>query len=308
MGLDAAALALALDALIGDPDRVWRRVPHPVAWFGALIDRCERRLNRGALRETKGALALAIVLALTVAPAALLQMAISAIPGVWPLLAEAAIASVLLAHRSLHEHVSRVRRATPIARAREALAMIVGRETATLDEAEVSGAAIETLAENLSDGVVAPALFFAVGGLPALVAYKVVNTADSMIGHRTERFEAFGRAAARTDDLFNLAPARLTALLTLIVAGRPGAIGAVRRDAKGHLSPNAGWPEAAFARVLNVRLGGERRYGTRTVAGALMNAGGRATEPADIARALRLSIAVGALQLALYAGAALLMQ
>ncbi len=196
MTLEAVPLALVIDAVTGEPPRLWSRVGHPVAWMGAVIDRLDGALNAGRRRD--GVVALALATTAFAVPAALVAGLVGALPA--GIVIEAALASTLLAHRSLHDHVAAVERARTPAEAREAVARIVGRDTATLDEAGVARAALETLGENLSDGVVAPAFWFALGGLPGLVAYKVVSTADSMIGHRTPRHEAFGWAAARADD------------------------------------------------------------------------------------------------------------
>ena len=307
--------ALALDALVGDPDWLWRRAPHPVAWMGALIAALERALNREtwsvARRRRAGVFALVAVLA-TVALAALLTEALlRRLPGgeMWLALA----ASVFLAQNSLHAHVARVRdafAADGIASARAAVSMVVGRDVAVLDEAGVCRAAIESAAENFSDGVVAPAFWFALLGLPGLVAYKAVNTADSMIGHRTPRFEAFGWAAARVDDIANLVPARLAGCLLALAA--PAASGrfadgfrAMVRDARLHRSPNAGWPESAMAGALGLALAGPRRYGDRVVEDPFLNREGRPdASPQDIVRALRVLIAACAIHAAAYAALA----
>ncbi|MEM8853900.1 MAG: adenosylcobinamide-phosphate synthase CbiB [Pseudomonadota bacterium] len=298
--IGAVPLALLLDALIGDPDRVWRRLPHPVVWFGRLIHHLDATFNRGGGKTAKGALALAIAVAAWAIPAAALSVLCDAL-GVAGLALEVVVASVFLAHNSLHVHVRRVLDAPDITAARRALSMIVGRDTKDLDETAVNRANIETLSEGVCDGVVAPAFWFAVGGLGGLVAYKVVNTADSMIGHRTPRHEAFGFAAAKVDDLMNLAPARLTAVLTAIAA--PGLWAKrerVVRDARRHVSPNAGWAEAAFAYALNVSLGGPRRYGSRAVDGVWLNQDGTPPRPDDVRRALSLSKRIGAVQIAAY--------
>lgn len=305
MSLLAVPLALAIDWASGEPEWVWRRIGHPVTWFGRAIAAADTRLNTGAGRRLKGALALLAVLALFTVPAALLA-GVLALLGPVGLLLEAVLASTLIAHRSLCEHVAAVARAPSLEVAREKVAMVVGRDVSVLDEAGVSRAALETLSESLSDGVLAPAFWFAVAGLPGIVAYKVVNTADSMIGHRTPRHEAFGWAAARLDDLLNLVPARLTALLTLCAAPRTlPRWREVVADAARHVSPNAGWPEAAFAASLGVALGGPRRYGPREVDGVWLNRPGRAATRADIKRGLSLSVRVGLLNAALYVALAL---
>jgi len=306
MSLAAVPLALAIDAVTGEPDIVWRRIGHPVTWIGRVIDAADSALNRGRGRRLRGVLALALVLALFVLPTVILTGLLAVLPFPVALFIEALAGSTLLAHRSLYDHVRAVAVAPSLAEARVALAKVVGRDVNVLGEEGVAGAALETLSEGLSDGVIAPAFFFALFGLPGLVAYKVVNTADSMIGHRTPRHEAFGWAAARLDDVMNLVPARLTALLTLIAA--PRALPAwrqVMRDAAHHVSPNAGWPESAFARSLGVAMGGPRRYGTRVVDGAWLNAEGRTTTRADIMRGLALSVRVGVIAAALYLALAL---
>ncbi|WP_416357819.1 adenosylcobinamide-phosphate synthase CbiB [Aureimonas phyllosphaerae] len=295
-----AALALAIDRLVGDPDAVWRRVPHPVAGFGALIAAADRTFNRphwpDGVRRLAGLASILVLLML----AALLGHAIHLVlaPLGWPgLVLEAALASILLAQKSLSDHVRRVAEALDregLPAGRKAVSMIVGRDPQALDEAGVSRAAIESLAENASDGVVAPLFFLALFGLPGLVAYKMLNTADSMIGHLSERHRAFGRAAARLDDLANLVPARLTAAVlaavTGMILGRRAAGRAVRAalaDGPRHRSPNAGWPEAAVAGALDLALGGPRRYGELVVDAPMLHAPGRReATAADIRKAL----------------------
>ena len=285
--------------------------------MGALIGALDKGLNRDVdpfgLRRAKGVAALAALLAVALAAGIVVERIARAIPyGIVPL---AFLASTLLAQRSLHAHVARVAQAlrASLAEGRAAVAKIVGRDVATLDEAGVARAAIESLAENFSDGVVAPALWLAAFGLPGALAYKVVNTADSMIGHKSERFLAFGWAAARCDDLLNLIPARLAgALLALAAAIVPGAsargaAAAAWADAGKHASPNAGWPEAALAGALGLSLGGPRAYSGANVAGATLGAGRRDAGPEDIERALALyRLAAAALWLAIAAVAVVL--
>ena len=317
--LPVLVAALALDALIGDPDWMWRRVPHPVVWFGRLVDALDRRLNSEAqaprARRRTGVLALGLLVAASAGPAFALEAGLLRLPGGGGVLV-ALVASVLLAQRSLHQHVSRVRDAFAtggLAGAREAVAMIVGRDPDSLDAAGVSRAAIESCAENFADGVVAPAFWFALLGLPGLAAYKAINTADSMIGHRTPRHEAFGWAAARLDDFVNLAPARLAGALVALAGaaagGRPiQALRVMVRDARLHRSPNAGWPESAMAAALGVALAGPRRYGPRLVDDPFLNPEGRRdAEAGDIARSLRVLVAACLLHGALYATLALLL-
>ena len=247
--------ALLLDAAFGEPKWLWSRLPHPAVVMGRAVGWLDARLNTGENRKAKGVLALLVL----VFGAGLTGAVISAIPDGG--LLEVLAAAILLAQRSLVDHVRAVGDALRLSLAdgRRRVARIVGRDTSALDEAGVARAAIESAAENLSDGVVAPALAFLVFGLPGLMIYKITNTADSMIGHRTPRHEQFGWAAARFDDLLNWIPARVTAALILLTYGRfdPAP---VLRDGPLHRSPNAGWPEAAMAVVLNVALSGPRSY------------------------------------------------
>lgn len=266
--------------------------------MGALIARLDRSWNRpervAARRKAAGIAALVVILALSILAGALVEAALRALP--WPMVSIGLVASVLLAQNSLYAHVARVAAAFSaggIAEARRAVSMIVGRDPESLDEAGICRAAIETTAENFSDGVVAPAFWFALFGLPGLAAYKAVNTADSMIGHLSDRHRDFGWASARCDDLLNLAPARLAGLLIALAAplaaGSPAkALGVMIRDARLHRSPNAGWPEAAMAGALGLALAGPRRYGRRLVDDPFLHAEGRrAATPQDIRRALR---------------------
>lgn len=310
--------ALAFDALFGDPDRLWRRVRHPVAWMGALIAALDRGLNDErrpfARRRSAGVAALAVLVAVAVAAGWLVEALLRPVPGGSVLLA--LLVSVFIAQRSLYEHVARVREAFAcdgLSEARRAVSMIVGRDPESLDAAGVCRAAIESAAENFADGVVAPAFWFALFGLPGLLAYKAINTADSMIGHRTPRFEAFGWAAARMDDLANLVPARLAAALIALAAPRAGgrigeALRVMRRDASLHRSPNAGWPESAMAAALGLALAGPRRYGGEGIVEApyLHAEGRRAAMADDVGRALRVLVAACVLHAALYAALAAL--
>jgi adenosylcobinamide-phosphate synthase len=308
--------ALALDAVSGDPDWLWRRVPHPVVLMGWLIERLDRRFNHGLdtnANRTAGLAALVILIALTAGLALGLDWLLSQHP--LGLIADTVIVAILLAQRSLYDHVSRVFAAFESAglpAAREAVSMIVGRDPNRLDEAGVCRAAIETTAENFSDGIVAPAFWYLIGGLPGIFIYKAVNTADSMIGHRTPRHEAFGWAAARLDDVLNLIPARLSAVFIVFAAPLTGANArgawtAMRRDAGRHRSPNAGWPEAAMAGALGVALAGPRHYAAGQVEDAWMNAGGKTdAQPLDISRALRLFVAACTMQAFAISGGAVI--
>ena len=304
--------ALVLDALFGEPDWLWRRVPHPVAWLGRLVAIGDRHLNReGASangRNLAGMAWLAVVLAITIGGGWLLERGLRALPfyDLWI----AIVASTLIAQRSLYQHVAKVRDADTLEGARKAVSMIVGRETAQLDEAGIARAAIESGAENFSDGVVAPAFWFAVGGLPALLAYKMVNTADSMIGHLSDRHRDFGWAAARLDDLLNLVPARLSALLIALGAGAGGgtprrALDVAWRDAGTHRSPNAGWPEAAMAGALGIALGGPRVYAAGAVEAPYLNPEGRRDIVAsDIGRSLKVLLTAALLHIGIWTGVA----
>ncbi|SNS88867.1 adenosylcobinamide-phosphate synthase CbiB [Tropicimonas sediminicola] len=253
----ALLLALMLDAAMGEPGWLWSRLPHPAVLMGRAVGWLDTALNRGRHRRFRGVLALLVLVVGAWALGA-------ALAWISPFgLLDILVAAILIAQRSLVEHVAAVaeglRKGLPEGRA--AVAMIVGRDTAGMDESAVARSAIESAAENLSDGIVAPAFWFLLGGLPGILVYKAVNTADSMIGHRTERHEAFGWASARFDDLLNLVPARLTALLILLGHGHFEGWGAAIREARQHRSPNAGWPEAAMARCLGVALSGPRSYG-----------------------------------------------
>jgi adenosylcobinamide-phosphate synthase len=283
--LSALVAALLLDAALGEPRWLWSRAPHPAVAMGRAVDALDARLNRGGARRLRGAAALAIL----AAGAALAGWGVAALPG--GAVPEALAAAVLLAQRSLVDHVRDVARglARSVEEGRAAVALIVGRDTAGMDGPAIARAAIESAAENLSDGVVAPAFWFAVAGLPGMAAYKAVNTADSMIGHRTPRHEAFGWAAARTDDALNWIPARLTALALAALSGTLRAWPAIAADARRHRSPNAGWPEAAAARALGVALSGPRSYGGRPTAEPFVHPEGRRNlGPGDVEAATRL--------------------
>ncbi|MGU3536928.1 adenosylcobinamide-phosphate synthase CbiB [Methylobacterium sp. A54F] len=311
------ALALAVEAAAGYPDALYRAAGHPVTWIGRLIGALDRGLNRGsdAARRRNGVLALLILLAV-VGAAGLALTALAGLAGLpLGLAILALLAASLPAQRSLHDHVARVAadlRAGGLPGGRRAVSMIVGRDPETLDEAAICRAAIESLAENFSDGIVAPALWIGAGGLAGGALYKAVNTADSMIGHRTPRHEAFGWAAARFDDLVNLPASRLSGLLVVAAAalhrdasGR-GAWAALRRDASRHRSPNAGFPEAAMAGALGLALAGPRVYGGTPVTDAWMGDGRAEAGPADIERALALYRTACALLWGLAAGGAAL--
>lgn len=315
-------LALALDAAFGEPARIYAHVPHPAVLLGRLVDALDRALNREdrspLKRRLLGVLAVVLLVGAAVAPAGLVSTLLTLLPGGW--LVEAALASTLIAQKSLYQHVAAVATALDgkgrpgLTGSRRAVSMIVGRDPKSLNRAGIARAAIESCAENFSDGIVAPVFWYALAGLPGLVAYKAINTADSMIGHRTPRHAAFGWAAARLDDLLNLVPARLSGLLLAAVAPLAGglersraAVRAMESDARRHRSPNAGWPESAMAGALGLALAGPRRYGEVVVEDPWMNDGGRRTATAaDIRRALRLLAAACVVQAAGVVGLALL--
>lgn len=289
--------ALLLDALIGDPDWLWRRLPHPIVLIGKVISFLDNKLNdmaaSAATRKRNGALVLILLAGGGFGLGAALQATFSALP--FGDVLTVVVAAIFIAQRSLCDHVAAVRnglRESGLDAGRKAVSMIVGRDPNQLDEAGVSRAAIESCSENFSDGIVAPAFWFAVLGLPGLLAYKAINTADSMIGHKTEKHEAFGWASARFDDLVNLPASRLSGLFIALAA--PLASGSPARsfkciisDASKHRSPNAGWPEAAMAGALGLSLAGPRIYPGYSVNDPYLNeAGRRDANATDISDAL----------------------
>jgi len=297
MAVTLAFLALLIEAIVGYPDWLLRAIGHPVTWIGRLIAVLDCMLNRDDMRHagrrTAGIIALLVVVGVAAGAALALERSLLVLP--FGLAAAAIVASTLIAQRSLHDHVARVATALEqdgVAAGRKAVSRIVGRDTGALDEAGVARAAIESLAENFSDGVVAPLFWLAAAGLAGGAAYKAVNTADSMIGHRTPRHAAFGWAAARVDDLLNLPASRLAALLIVAAAAvSPGSSArdawrALIRDAPRHRSPNAGYPEAAMAGALGLALAGPRVYGGVPLDDAIMGSGRRAATAADIRAAL----------------------
>jgi adenosylcobinamide-phosphate synthase len=289
----ALALAIVVDAVFGEPNWLWKRVPHPVVLMGHLIGWLDRRMNHQQhtpFRQKRAGINALIRVIFVVAALSigLLVLADWVHPGL-AFLVTVLLGAVLLAQRSLHDHVEAVR--SPLAEgdlpiAQQALAMIVGRTTENLDESGVARAALESLAENHSDGVIAPAFWMLIGGLPGIALYKAINTADSMIGYKTERHRHFGWASAKLDDVVNFLPARLSVgLIALSVAitslaGQKGAFAwpdwtTIRKDAPTHASPNAGWPEASYASALGVALGGPRTYPSGTVEAPYINDAGR---------------------------------
>ena len=312
MSVLIAFLSLAVEFALGYPDWLFRAIGHPVTWFGRLISFLDRRLNRAtdpdALRRKRGVQALLVIVLVSAAIGLAVQILLWFVP--LGFFITALLATSLLSQKSLYEHVEAVADALDtggLALSRIAVSRIVGRDPETLDRAGVCRAAIESLAENFSDGIVAPAFWTGVGGLAGGAAYKAANTADSMIGHRTPRHEVFGWAAARFDDWINLPASRLTALLIVLAAflvrgaDPRNAWHAVWRDAKKHRSPNAGWPEAAMAGALGLALAGPRSYGGVLVDDAFMGEGGRReADSIDIRQALKLYRVADTLLIALF--------
>jgi adenosylcobinamide-phosphate synthase len=312
-------IALAVEAMLGYPGFLFRAIRHPVVWMGALIGGLDRGLNNPALSpghlRLRGVLSLLFLLGVVFGAGLAAQLVAMIWLGRWlGVVVLAVIGSSLLAQRSLHDHVAAVAVALEtdgLAGGRAAVSRIVGRNPERLDEAGVVRAAIESLAENFSDGVVAPAFWGALLGLPGMAAYKAVNTADSMIGHRTPRHQAFGWASARFDDVVNLPASRLAALFILMAARLTGAdwragLRAVRRDSGHHRSPNAGWPEAAMAGALGLRLAGPRVYGATLVQDGWMGDGRAEATVADLRRALAMFRMACGVQMAMVAALALI--
>ena len=310
MSIATTLLALLIEATAGYPERVLRAIGHPVIWIGQLISVLDRTLNRpgSASRRAAGFLALFVIIAIPAVAAYAIERALLLLPLGFVLVA--ALAGSLIAQRSLHEHVERVADALEregLEAARMAVSQIVGRDPQSLDEARVARAAIESLAENFSDGVVAPVFWLSVGGLAGGAAYKAINTADSMIGHNNEKYREFGYASARLDDLANFPASRLSALLISAAAAMTDRESAwrawetVMRDARRHRSPNAGWPEAAMAGALGLSLAGPRAYAGVMVDDAFMGDGRREANAQDIRAALSLYRRADALLIALVA-------
>lgn len=280
--------AIGLDRVVGDPPSLWRRIPHPVVIFGKAIDLFETRLNTTSFTaEGRRLNGVVTIIALLVASVVVGQILTSIFHhlGFFGVVLEIVVVAVFLAQKSLGDHVQAVAHGLlqdGLEGGRQAVSMIVGRDPKTLDEAGVSRAAIESLSENFADGVVAPVFWYAIAGLPGILAYKMLNTADSMIGHKNDRFRDFGWASARLDDLANWPAARLSSVfIALAAAWRLGAaagrrsFSAALRDSGLHRSPNSGWPEAAMAGALDLQLAGPRVYGGVRVSEPMMHAAGR---------------------------------
>ena len=291
---ESAALALLVERFIGYPQPVLDKIGHPVMWIGRLITWADNTLNLAGASKTEGRLRGAIALAGLIVAVFVPSYIVAQITGTtrvgW--IVEALLATSLIAQKSMRDHVRDVLRAFnhSLPAARAAVAKIVGRDPAQLDESGVAKAALESLAENTSDGIVAPILWYALLGLPGLAVYKAINTADSMIGHKSEKYLHFGWAAARLDDLVNLPFSRLTGLL--FAATEPSrfkdVFAVIRRDAPKHGSPNAGWPEAAMAAVLGLKFGGPRAYEGVPVDLPFMGQGREHLTRLDIKRGLKL--------------------
>ncbi len=275
------AAAMLLDAALGEPAWLWNRISHPAVLMGRCVKMLDHRLNTGKRRKAKGVIALLILMSGAALTGAVLQL--------FGPLVEIVVAAILLAQRSLTDHVRAVADGLRLSlpQGRRAVAMIVSRDTGAMDQSAVARSAIESGAENLGDGVIAPALWFLIGGLPGLLVYKIVNTADSMIGYRTPRYAEFGWASARMDDVLNYVPARITALLVALPGGVLNDWPAIRSDAALHRSPNAGWPESAMARAIGVALAGPRAYdGVMQPFAWVHGAGARTIGPVQIDTAI----------------------
>lgn len=296
--------ALLLDWFLGDPDSVWRRIPHPVSLFGKLIEMfgllrthqsTKSLFSDDSQRDfVMGVLLVVLLFVVSLLCSWLIDLIGSLFGYFWWLL-ELLVVFVFLASRSLYDHVERVFDASNLESSRAAVSRLVGRDTSDLDENGIVAASIESLGENFSDGVIAPIFWYLIFGLPGLLFFKAINTSDSMIGHKDSENLHFGKASALTDDLLNWPAARLCGFfvgLVALITGRcrgAGIFSTIIRDASTHSSPNAGWPESAFAVSLDIRLGGSRRYGERVVSSPYLNSTGRRDlHRSDIASALRL--------------------
>ena len=276
-----------LDLVLGDP--AW--LPHPVVGFGTIIAFGEKRLNKGSHRQLKGAVMAVFFIVLVFAVTRLVDKQLSMIHYQLSIAFEAILIFFCLAGTTLIREVREVFHAVDrsLDEGRKQVARIVGRDTSELSAQEVRTAALETLAENLSDGVIAPLFGLAIGGVPAMVAYKMVNTLDSMIGYRTERYKDFGCWAARIDDVANYIPARITALLMVIAAGKPQLMGFVWRNGRNHASPNSGYPEAALAGTLDCRFGGPHYYFGELFDKPYIGENARELTTADMQKAVRIN-------------------
>ncbi|KAB7614739.1 cobalamin biosynthesis protein [Amylibacter sp. SFDW26] len=281
--IEILLLAIILDAIFGEPEWLWNRAPHPIAIVGDAIRWLDEKLNVEPIRKAKGIIAIAVLVIL----AGMLGWVLTALPDFG--IIEVIVVSILLAHKSLVQHVMNVgiALAQDLKQGRIEVAKIVGRTTNHMQPSDVSRAAIESAAENFSDGVIAPALWYLFLGLPGIIIYKVVNTADSMIGYKNEQYSDFGFAAAKLDDIMNWVPARVSAVLICLTSKPRNSFDIVLDDAPLHRSPNAGWPEAAMAAALNIALAGPRYYDNQKMDYPYMNAEARhQLNPEDIRRSV----------------------
>lgn len=269
--LEMLIIAMLLDAILGEPEWLWSRFKHPAALMGKAVEKLDGLLNTGENRKAAGVLAISIL----VSAALVIGFAFASLP--LGQIFEIILAAILIAQRSLVAHVQNVAQALSrgLPEARRSVSMIVGRNTEDLDESSISRAAIESGAENFSDGVIAPAFWFLLFGLPGIMAYKVINTADSMIGFKNERYLHFGWASARLDDVVNFIPARISGALICLAHWSGKAWKLMLTEAKNHRSPNAGWPESATAGVLDIALSGPRSYDGKIIETPWLNATGR---------------------------------
>ena len=296
-------VALGLDALVGDPPWLWSKVPHPVVLFGRMIAVIDWLINRsrlvgirltGTVRRALGSLSILLLVCIATIIGGGLAAAASFRGMIVSSSMEVLLVAILLAGRSLVDHARAVTTALEngtVKEAQTAVSMMVGRNSETLDRSAISRATIESTAENFCDGVVAPALFYLVFGLPGIFAYKLVNTADSMVGYRSGQYLAYGWSVAKLDDFVNLIPARIAGFLIALAGPKRSrcAIVVMLRDARHHRSPNAGWPEAAMAAQLGLLLGGPRTYGPRMSQDLGMNLGASPeADPTDISRSVTL--------------------
>ena len=293
-----AAFALVIEYFIGYPQSLQRAIGHPVEWIGKLIAYLDEGLNDPDSepndQRNHGIFAVAALCLAVGVPAFLIEILLLSFHYGW--IINTLLATAFIAQKSLRDHVTAVARTLPqsIVSARKEVAKIVGRDPSTLDESGVAKAALESLAENTADGITAPIFWFAIAGLPGIVVYKAINTADSMIGHKSEKYLHFGWAAAKLDDLVNLPASRLTGLLFAGAAWlksktrAQAALNAMWRDAGKHQSPNAGWPESAMAGALDLKFGGPRNYDGETVQLAYMGDGRRQMTATDIDKGLEL--------------------
>ncbi|MDE6808943.1 MAG: adenosylcobinamide-phosphate synthase CbiB [Muribaculaceae bacterium] len=275
-----------LDLAFGDPERL----PHPIVWFGKIISKLEHRLNNGSNKKIKGGIVAVFLIAGVFALTSLLLHMIS--PIVWLNIAiQAILIFYCLAGTTLIREVKMTFEAIDrsLEAGRKQVGRIVGRDTSELSAIEIRTAALETLAENLSDGVIAPLFWYAVAGVPGMLAYKMVNTLDSMIGYRNERYRDFGCVAAHIDDIANYLPARLTALLMVITSGHIGLIKFVKKFGREHASPNSGYPEAAMAGILDCRFGGPHNYFGETVDKPFIGVTQRDFSTADVIKAININ-------------------